>query len=152
MKDPSDDIRDWVYTSLNGKITYGGATIPVYSFVPKGSSMPYIVIGDQSSPGEDSAKDMFITEQDITIEVWTKNTGNHASYAAANSIASSILGLLRTMAATSGYGRDEGGVSIGTSFNVIKVGMRGLATDVIENDQEIIIYKSVNINLLLEEV
>lgn len=152
MKDPSDDIRDWVYSSLNGKVYYGGVAVPVYSVVPNGTSMPYIVIGEQSSSGEDSSKDSFVSEHDVTIEIYSSHTGNRGSYTSVNSIASSILQLLRTMAATSGYGRDEGGVSIGTTFNVIKVNMRGLATDRFTSDDKLIIYKSLNINLLLEEL
>lgn len=149
MKDPSDDIRDWLFTSLNNNITYG-SIVPVYSFPPKDAAKPYIVIGEQSSPGEDSPKDRYMSEHDVTLEIWTSHTGNNASYVAANSISSSILQLIRTRAQTNGYARDEGGVAM-ANFNVIRVNMRGMVTDVFLNDQEIIVYKSLNINLLLEE-
>lgn len=152
MRDPSKQIRDWMYSSLNGNVSYSGATVPVYTFPDATYTMPYIVIGEMSSPGEDGTKDSYIAEYDTTVEIWTSHTGNLASYVPADTIANSILGLLRTEAAMSGYGRDEGGVAINAAFNVIRVNMRGMVTDRMMNDKEVIIYKSININLLVEEV
>lgn len=152
MKDASKEIRNWLYTSLNGKVIYGSTTVPVYTIPDKDIALPYIIIGEISSPGEDGCKDRYITDYDITLEIWTDFAGNIASYVPADSIASSVLQLLRTMAATSGYSRDEGPVAINSAFNVIRVNMRGMVSDVLQNETKLVVYKSVNINLLVEEV
>ena len=140
MKDPSKQIRDWMYTALNGTVTYG-SVVPVYTFPDKDAALPYIVIGEMSSPGEDGTKDKYIAEYDVTVEIWTAHTGNTASYVPADTIANLILTILRTRT----------GITV-TGFNVIKVNMRGMVTDRFLDDKQIIIYKSVNINLLVEEV
>ena len=152
MKDASKEIRDWLYTTLNGYLSYSGSNVPVYTVPDKNTSMPYVIIGEISSPGEDGTKDKFINEYDITIEIWTDFAGSIGSYIPADSIASSILQRVRTWAATSGYDRDEGPVAINAAFNVIRVNMRGMVTDRFLNEERIVVYKSVNINLLVEEV
>lgn len=152
MKDASKEIRDWLYTTLNGYISYSGSNVPVYTVPDRDASMPYVIIGEISSPGEDGCKDTYIVEYDITVEIWTDFAGNIASYVPADSIANSILQRVRTEAATSGYSRDEGPVAIDSDFNVIRVNMRGMVTDRFLNEERIVIYKSVNINLLVEEV
>ena len=152
MKDASKEIRDWLYTTLNGYISYSGSNVPVYTIPDRDASMPYVIIGEISSPGEDSCKDRYIADYDISVEIWTDFAGSIGSYVPADSIASSILQRVRTRAATSGYDRDEGPVAIDSDFNVVRVEMRGMVTDRFLNEEKIVVYKSVNINLLVEEV
>lgn len=140
MKDPSDSIRDWVYTALNGTVSYGGSTVPVYSFPTKDASMPYILIGEHFMTGEQGTKDAYITEHELVIEVYTSSTGNRATYAPANSITDSIIQLLRTRTSPTI-----------TGYTGIRVLVDSMITERIINDTNIIIYKSIQIRLLLEE-
>lgn len=151
MKDPSDNIRDWLYNVMYGTITYGDDYIPVYSFPPRDAEMPYIVIGEQMMSGEDeSTKDSWLTEHEVTIEVWDSYTGNDGSYVKVNAIANSILELVRTRNLTV---VGSGGESIAgiTGWAVVRLTAEAMLTDRFLWDNNIIIYKSLNIRLLLEE-
>jgi hypothetical protein len=140
MKDPSSAIRDWVYDTLNGAVSYGGSAVTVYSFPSKDATMPYILIGENYMLGERGTKDAYISEHDIMIEVYTSYTGNRASYASVDSIADDIIQLLRTriMPAITGY-------------NCISVLVDNMVTDRFTTDTNIIIYKLIQIKLMLEE-
>lgn len=151
MKDPSDNIRDYVYNVLNGTVSYGGSYIPVYSFAPKDSAYPHIIIGEQQMLTEDpSPKDAWVTENTVTIEVWDSYTGNDASYVKVNTISNSILELLRTraMALTGSGGWAIAGI---TGFNLISLTLDSSITDRFLWENKIIIFKSLNIKMLLEE-
>jgi hypothetical protein len=118
----------------------GGGYCSVYSFPPKDETMPYIVIGEQTMAPEQGTKDAYITEHDVTIEIWSSYTGNDASYVSANSISDAVIQILRT----------RGSISI-PGYNVIRLLVDNLITDRILTDTKTIIYKSINIRLLLEE-
>lgn len=150
MKDPSDNIRDWVYNVLYGTVFYSGASIPVYSFPPRNETKPYIVIGEHFMTGEQGTKDCYITEHEVLIEIYTTHTGNDATYVQANSIADSVIQILRQRTLeTSGSG---GGAVAGiTGYNVIRVLVDNMVTDRIVTETNITIYKSINIRILLEE-
>lgn len=151
MKDASDIIRDWVYGVLYQTVTYGGSYIPIYSFPPKDSAMPYIVIGEQAMISEtESTKDKWLTEHEVMVEIWTSFKGNDASYVPVNAIADSVLQLLRQRAVEM---TGSGGTSLPgfTGFNCIRVLAASLITDRFLMDTDIIIYKSINIRLLMEE-
>lgn len=150
MKDPSDVIREWVYNVLNGTIFYGATSIPVYSFAPRNSLMPYIIIGEHIMSGETGTKDAYITEHEILIEIYTVHTGNDASYAKVNSIADSCIQLLRqrSLEDSGSGGEDIPGV---TGYNVIRCLIDNMVTDRIITSTNTIIYKSINVRLLLEE-
>ena len=142
MKDASDQIREWAYAVLNGTITYGGSVVPVYSFAPKDQTFPYMVIAEHMMTGEgESTKDAYLTGHEITIEIYTESIGNDASYVPANTIADSALQLLRTRTKVTGI----------TGYNTISVVTDNMITERILTDRNIIIYKSINIRLLLEE-
>lgn len=150
MKDPSDDIRDWIYTVLNGNVTYGGSNVPVYSFPPENVSYPYIVIGEQSGDGEDGAKDCWIW--DVTTEIWvyTQHSGHDATYVPVNTIASSVMQLLRTADTPSTYGTTEDTVTL-ANFNLIRVNIGAFYTSRVQEETGILISKQVNINIQVEE-
>ncbi len=100
MKDASDAIRDWLYTVLSGNITYG-TVVPVYSFAPKDAAMPFILIGEQYMYGEEaSTKDDNITENSVTIEVYSSHTGNDASYVPVNTIMDLVTAISTTTVAS----------------------------------------------------
>lgn len=150
MKDPSDNIRDWVYNVLYGTVFYNGTAIGVYSFPPKDQSKPYILIAEQFMSGEQGTKDCYITEHDVTIEIYDSSSGNDASYVRVNSICDSVLQLLRQRAIeTSGSGGAT--ISTITGFNAIRILADTMVTDRITDGTNNIIYKSLNIRLLLEE-
>ena len=140
MKDPSDSIRDWLYTKLYTKVSYLTAVIPFYSMPPKDAAMPYIAVGEHMMTGEQGTKDAYITEHSVDIEIWTSFEGNDASYVMANTIADSVIQILRT--------RTKQTI---TGYNVIRVLVDNMITDRFLMETNIIIYKSINIRLLMEE-
>ena len=150
MKDPSDDIRDWLYTTINGHVTYGGANVPVYTFPPENVSYPYIVFGEQSGEGEDGTKDKWLWNVANQIIVLTQHFGTDASYLPVNSISSQIMQLVRTFTTGDSYATDEVPVTL-TNFALLRVRVGAFSTERILNDNEIIISKQLSINLLVEE-
>jgi hypothetical protein len=151
MKDPSGNIRDWVYGVLNGTVfDQNYLSVPVYSFPPKDAVMPYIVISEQMMTGEQGTKDAYITEHEVVIEIYSSHTGNDASYITVNNIADDCLRILRQRTLeTSGSGGAS--VSTITGYNTIRLIVGSMITDRFITDTNIIIYKSINIRLLLEE-
>lgn len=150
MKDPENDIRTWLHQKLSG-ITYGGSSVPVYTFPPKDAAMPYIVIGDASSPGESSTKDGFLIEYNVTLEIWVSFTGNDASMKPVNAISNSIMQAIRTLGGINSYSY------IGTEgefadWNAIRCEIREVITDRFLSDRGPVIYKSININFYMEEL
>jgi hypothetical protein len=150
MKDASDIIRDWVYSVLNLTIQYGSAYVPVYSFVPKDAAFPYIVISEQMMTGEDGTKDKFITNHEVTIEIWSSFQGNDASYVPVNSISDSVLRILRQRTKET-HGSGGNTITGFTGFNAFSITVNNMITDRFLMDTNIIIYKSINIKLILEE-
>mgnify|MGYP000925222797 CR=1 FL=1 len=151
MKDPCDDIRDWMYATLNGAISYGGSVVSVYSFPPPGAAKPYIVIGDHEAAEIQPTKDCYIWDVTTTIEIYTAfANATKASYIPVNSISSQVLQLL-VQRAYGGYGVEEGGVAF-NDFNLVTCRPTGMRTERRISDTDIIIYKELNINQLLEEL
>jgi hypothetical protein len=140
MKDPSGVIRSWLYTTLSGQVSYAGVTVPVYSFVPKDSAMPYILLAEQSGGGEEGAKESWIVRHTATLEVYTSSTGNDASYVPCNTIADSVLQKVRTRTSVTLSG-----------FTVISVVVDNILTDRVDNGTNIIILKIINLSLLIQE-
>ena len=141
MKDASGYIRSWLFTALNGTVSYGGVVVPVYSFVPKGTSMPYMVIGEQSFGTDEGTKGSRMYRHRITLEIWTAHTGNDASYVPANTIGDSALQLVRTATQPTGL----------TGFTCVVHQVVGGLTDRMPFENETIIYKSYEIELIVTE-
>ena len=152
MKDPCDDIRDWLYTSMNGMISYAGKTVPVYSFPPEDVSYPYIVIGEHNAEGEESAKDRYRWDVATMLEICSELDVHDASYLAVNNISTQIMQLLRVSYPEGGYGygQDEGAVAM-NNFNVIRVRFGAFNTDRELGPTKVLISKQLSINLLVEE-
>ena len=148
MKDASGVIRAWVYTTLNAAVSYSSVTVPVFSFAPRNQALPYILIGEHNMMGEaESTKDKWITEHEILIEIYccgsstgAASQGNDQSYVPANTITDSVVQLLRTRSA----------ISL-TGYNTIRRLVDSMVSDTILMDNNIIIYKSISLRLLLEE-
>ncbi len=141
MKDPSGAIRLWLYGVLSTKVSYGGSVVPVYSFPTKDAAKPYILIAEQTSPGEDGTKDCYISKHSITVEVYCSSNGTNASYVPLNTIADSTLQLIRTRTKITGL----------TGFNVVSIVYDGGITDRIDFDNEIILIKVLNFTLTIAE-
>lgn len=149
MKDPSGSIRQWIYNVLNGTIWYNLASVPCYSFPPKDATFPYIVIAEQSF-NQDGTKDCYMSSNEVTLEVYSSHSGNDATYKVVNSVTEDIMEILvqRTIET---HGSGGGTVATITGYNPISITLNSSLTDRIITDKEIIIFKSLNINLLLEE-
>ena len=141
MKDPSGLIRTWLYGVLNATVSYGGVSVPVYSVAPKDAAFPYMLISSQTSDPEDGTKDTWINTHNVQLEIYSSHTGNDASYVPVNTIANSAIQLIRTRSK----------VTIDSTFDVISCTIAGLVTDHILTDTHTIIYKSILINLEIEE-
>jgi hypothetical protein len=150
MKDPSDDIRDWLHSVLNGHVTFLGSNVAVYSFPPGDASYPYIVLGEQSGDGEDGAKDRWLWDVTTQIHIFTKHINSDASYVPVNTISSAIWQLVRTADTTDNYSTDEDTVAL-ANFNIIRVRVGSFSTERVLDDNGVIISKQVSINLLVEE-
>jgi len=151
MKDPCDDIRDWMYSTLNNAVSYGGSVVPVYSFAPSGYAEPYIIIGDHEAAESRPAKDTYLWEVQTTIEIYTTfEQATNASYLPVNSISDQILKLL-VQRAYGGYGVEDGGVTF-NNFNLVVCRPVGMRTERRISDTSVMIYKELNINQLLEEL
>lgn len=141
MKDPAGLIRTWLYGVLNGTVSYGGSVVPVYSVAPKDASN-YMLISSQTTDPEDGTKDAYINRHSIQLEIYYRTDGNDSSYVPVNTIANSALQLIRTRAK----------VTIDSGFNVISCTIAGLITDHILTETHTILYKSMIINLEIQEL
>ena len=151
MKDPCDDIRDWIYATLNGAISYGSSVVPIYSFPPSGTGKPYIVIGDHEAGETESTKDTYIWDVTTTIEIYTSfPNASSGKYGPMNDISTQVLQLL-VQRAYGGYGVEEGGVAF-NNFHLISSRVVGMRTERLISDTEVKLYKELNINQLLEEL
>ena len=143
MKDPSGLIRTWLFGVLDTNVSYNGSVVPVYSFTSKDAAMPYILIGQQAGVSEMdySTKSSWVTPQSVTIEIYTSNTGNDASYVSLNTISDSVIQLIRTRAAI-----------VIAGFNVVSCVVDSIITDTINFETNIVLVKIINITLIIEEV
>lgn len=151
MKDPCDDIRDWLFTVLNNKVSYGGSAVPVYSFPPEDVSYPYILLGEQSGEGEEGAKDCWMWSVANEIKVLTKfDEASDATYVEANAISNSVMQLVRTKDNIHAYATSEDLVPL-TNFTLTGVTVGAFSTERENQETGIKISKQLTINLLVEE-
>jgi uncharacterized protein (TIGR02145 family) len=151
MKDPSDNIRTWLYEVLYGTVAYNNAYVPVYSFAPKDAVMPHIVIGEQTMDAEDGTKDAYITTNNTVIEIYASYTGNDAKYKAVNSIAEDILEIVRQRTRET-HGSGGATVTAITGFNIITTTLAGALTDRIVLENMIVVFKQIEISMVVEEI
>jgi len=150
MKDPSENIRQWLFDILNLTVEYNGSYVPCYSFVPQNVTMPFIVLGEQYMEADESTKDSSITLNSINIEVYASYTGNDASYKMVNSLSEDILELITADPITEAGsgGEDVGGID---DYNAINIMVGSIATQRVLFDNNIVIVKSIVIKFRLEE-
>ena len=150
MKDPSENIRQWLFDILNLTLQYNGSYVPCCSFVPQNTVMPYIVLGEQYMEADESTKDSNITLNSINIEVYASYTGNDASYKMVNGLSEDILELITADPITEAGsgGSDVGGID---GYNEIDIMVGSIATQRVLFDNNIVIVKSIVIKFRLEE-
>lgn len=150
MKDPSEDIRQWLYDILNLTVSYSGVHVPCYSFAPVNSTKPFIILGEQYMEADVSVKDKSITENSISIEIYAAYSGNDATYKLINSVANDIIQLVTADPITQA---GSGGSSAGTidNYDEIVISVQSISTQRVLFDNEIVIMKSIIIKFLLEE-
>jgi len=106
MKDPTNEIVKALHGALDGNVSYGGNTIPVYTRVIDWDSKTedqYIEITDPVLD-EDGPKDAYISDGDVLINVYDFFEGkNEGSWLRANAIASSITQLIDTTFSLTGF-------------------------------------------------
>lgn len=86
MKDPSEALRDAIYTLLNGNVTYNSKDVKVFKTYPKDNEIPivkgqlyhYIEIGDISDTETNMSSDTFThdTTMDIFVVVGFPGIGS----------------------------------------------------------------------------
>jgi hypothetical protein len=111
--------------------------------------MPYIVIAEQSFT-QDGTKDCYISSNEVTLEVYSSHTGNDATYKVVNAIAEDIMEILIQRQIET-HGSGGGTVTTITGYNPIAITLFSSLTDRIILENSIVIFKNLNINLLLEE-
>jgi hypothetical protein len=150
MKDPSENIRQWLFDILNLTVQYNGSYVPCYSFVPKDTAMPFIVLGEQYMEADESTKDSFITLNSVNIEIYASYTGNDASYKMVNSLSEDILELITADPITEAGsgGENVGGID---GYREINIMVGSIATQRVLMDNNIVIMKSIVIKFRLEE-
>lgn len=62
------DLVDGIFTVLDGNVTYGGTTYPVYKSIPKAPAAVYVHIHNVTSI-ENGTKDDFLYEGTVQVEV-----------------------------------------------------------------------------------
>jgi len=92
MRNLCGHVRSAIYEELNGRISYGGSYVPVYSSPPQTLTFPCIIIGEQSWEVEEFMYMSKIIKVITTIIVITRpGIGAAATYEQADSITTSIV-------------------------------------------------------------
>lgn len=143
MKDPSGVIRTWLYGVLNGQVSYNAVAVPVYSVVPKDTVGNYIYIGQITAGAENdnSTKDSWINTYTVSIEIYSVQDPNNASYVPVDAIGSSVLQLIRTRTAATISG-----------YTVVSRVLDSIVTDIMDFETKIVAVKIMNLTLIIEEV
>lgn len=93
MKDPSDEILTAFYTALNGNLSYGGNNFPVYTSAPRSTDYRYVHLAGLNLT-DDSAKDMFISDCALIIEIVDDVYKIRGTFKGVNDISNDILQLI----------------------------------------------------------
>ena len=143
MKDPSGAIRTWLYGVFNGQVSYNAVAVPVYSVVPKDTVGNYIYIGQITAGAENdnSTKDSWINTYTVSIEIYSVQEANNASYVPVDAIGSSVLQLIRTRTAATISG-----------YTVVSRVLDSIVTDIMDFETKIVAVKIMNLTLIIEEV
>lgn len=95
QKDPSKRIIKAIFDLLDGNVTVGATTYPVYSFVPDDVGGGYIYIQDVQLL-EASVKDRFMQSAAVTVQVVFPILGTSGSRVTIEDVSYRILSLVKT--------------------------------------------------------
>lgn len=105
MNDTAKSVRAYVFTQLNGNISYGGSNVPVVAKPTDLTSYPYIVVSTNAFV-DDGTKDRFGGVHDLSIEIHTRHKLNVGGQDDADDISNLVLQQIRVRQATSDFGDD----------------------------------------------
>ena len=95
MKDNSTELQTEFFDLLDGNITYGGTTIPVYDVVPSSPTYPYIQLGENTS-NDRSTKTTFGSTDTFQLSIVDRfEDGHQGTRKRINSVANDLLGIVR---------------------------------------------------------
>lgn len=95
-KDISYLIIDGVFDTLNGSVTVGATTYPVYKTIPKNPADTYVKIGELIEGAEDGTSDDFIYNASLSIHVVDCTQNKQGDRKKAQNILNKVRSLLRT--------------------------------------------------------
>lgn len=93
MKEPSHHLRKAIITALTGQVLVDAVALSIYNQVPANATYPYIRINTIDNTDE-SAKDSFISDIAIRIEVVTRYSADDGGELDCNLAIDKILTLL----------------------------------------------------------
>lgn len=71
----SFELQKSIYAALNGSVTgIGGASVAVYDDVPENTSLPYVVIGEETTANS-GTKTLDGVEHTLTLHIWSEYRG-----------------------------------------------------------------------------
>lgn len=94
MRHTGTEIYSAFYDLLNGNVTYGGSTIPVYSGMPANKNEDYIYL-EEMTQTDWEGHDRFGTEETFTIQIVCRDKGKVPSKIKVMNIASQVYNLIK---------------------------------------------------------
>lgn len=94
MKDPGVSVYTALYDLLNGNVTVGAKTLPVYSFVPNDVQDGYVYLSEFSF-NEDDTKDRFMSLGNMQIQIALPIEGPKGSRKELQEFSNVVLNLIR---------------------------------------------------------
>lgn len=105
MNDVSKNIRAYVFTQVDGNITFNAANVPLYTKAPPNATYPYVIV-KSTGLADEPTKDKFGGIYEIQLEIITRFNINLGGQDDADDISNSILNLLRLRTQSSDFGSD----------------------------------------------
>jgi hypothetical protein len=99
MKLPNKLLQIAYYNALNGNVSYGGSTVPVFDVVPPTQEFPYIVLGSQAIVHE-GTKTSFGVQAIMDVDVVTGFEGSFGGKSQVYDISDEVVQLIVTRAQT----------------------------------------------------
>lgn len=94
MKDPGDKVYTAVFTALDGNVTVGATTLPVYSFIPDNVNDGYVYLSEFEAR-ENDAKDRFMWFGNLQIQIALPVVGPSGSRKELQQFSDVVVNLLR---------------------------------------------------------
>ena len=94
MKDPGVSVYTALFDLLNGNVTVGATTLPVYSFIPDNVQNGYVYLSEFAYT-EDDLKDRFMNLGNMQIQIALPISGPKGSRKELQQFADVVLNLIR---------------------------------------------------------